>query len=43
MSPARQEQIIAYYVAGWPLTIIAATLGLSMSEVRKALTERNPR
>lgn len=41
MSPAKQEQIIAYYAAGWPLTVIAATFGLSVSEVRAALIKRS--
>lgn len=40
MSPGRRDQIIAYYAAGWTISQIAAATGLSVPEVRAALTRK---
>ncbi len=37
MTIGQQEQIIACYVAGWPLARIAAHTGLTVSEIRNVL------
>ncbi len=38
MTLGQQEQIIAYYVAGWPLSKIAAHTGLTLKEIHHAIT-----
>jgi hypothetical protein len=37
MTLGQQEQVIAYYVAGWPLSKIAAHTGLTVPEIRNVI------